>query len=318
MTKKNEIIVVGDYTDVQLKKLEQEFQPTCVKDVEELVNLPVNYRECIEGVAFKGHRPLEFDSLKFDLLPRLKIIANFGVGYDAIDINEATERKIKVTNTPDVLNDDVADLAIGMLIALSREFLKGVDWIKSKDWSKHGEMPLNRTITGKKAGIVGLGRIGNAIAQRLVGFNMEIHYYSRSKKIIEHDWKYHSDPVSLATEVDFLFVALVGGQETSQFVSKKVLNALGEDGILVNISRGSTVDEDALLNALEKRKIRGAALDVFAGEPCLNPKFLDLDNVFIQPHQGSGTIEAREAMSKLQRDNLSNFFKNINLLTPVN
>tara|TARA_A100001011_G_scaffold329797_1_gene355268 strand:- start:832 stop:1788 length:957 start_codon:yes stop_codon:yes gene_type:complete len=318
MSKKNEIIVIGDYTVTQLEKLSEEFQTELVENTDGLESLSVASREKIEGVAFKGHRPLEFDAPSLNLLPKLRLISNFGVGYDGIDIQEATRRGIKITNTPDVLNDDVADVAIGMLLALSRDFIKGVDWIKSGDWSKSGEMPLNRTISGKKAGIVGLGRIGHAIAFRLSGFKMDIHYYSRSEKESAKEWKFYEDPVSLAAEVDFLFIALVGGQETSEFVSKEVIEALGVDGILINISRGSTVDEKALLSALEKKQIRGAALDVFTGEPNINPRFLELDNVFLQPHQGSGTIETREAMAKLQRDNLSRFFANKTLLTPVN
>ncbi len=318
MSKKNEIIVIGDYTVAQLEQLSEEFETKVVENTNGLENLSVAAREKIEGVAFKGHRPLEFDAHVLNLLPKLRLISNFGVGYDGIDIQEANRRRIKITNTPDVLNDDVADVAIGMLIALSRNFVKGVDWIKSGEWSKSGEMPLNRTISGKKAGIVGLGRIGHAIGNRLSGFKMDIHYYSRSEKESAKEWKFYEDPVSLAAEVDFLFIALVGGQETSEFVSKEVIEALGVDGILINISRGSTVDEKALLSALEKKQIRGAALDVFTGEPNINPRFLELDNVFLQPHQGSGTIETREAMAKLQRDNLSRFFANKTLLTPVN
>jgi lactate dehydrogenase-like 2-hydroxyacid dehydrogenase len=179
-------------------------------------------------------------------------------------------------------------------------------------------MPLNRTISGRKAGILGLGRIGGAIAHRLNAFNMDIHYFSRGEKSTPGNWTYHSNPVALANAVDFLFVALVGGEETSKLVSAHVISALGPDGILINISRGSTVDEDALIVALESKSIRGAALDVFAGEPNINSKFMDLDNIFMQPHQGSGTVETREAMSKLQRDNLLNFLTNKDLLTPVN
>ena len=318
MTLKNKILVIGGYTPEQLVKLKNEFEPILLKNADVTSEVPLATRETITAVAFKGHRPLEFDNTKFDLLPELKIISNFGVGYDAIDITEATARGVKVTNTPDVLNDDVADIAVGMLIALSREFSMGVSWVKSGDWAKLGEMPLNRTISGKKAGILGLGRIGGAIAKRLSAFKMDIHYYARSKKNTPESWTYHVDPITLATEVDFLFVALVGGEETSKFASAKVIRALGSDGILINISRGSNVDEDALLEALENKVIRGAALDVFVGEPNINPKFLELDNVFMQPHQGSGTVETREAMSKLQRDNLNNFFDGKDLLTPVN
>ena len=318
MTLKNKILVIGQYTPEQLGKLQTNFEAILLKNGDAIPDVPFTMRETITAIAFKGHKPMELDNKKFDLLPKLKIISNFGVGYDAIDIDEATARGVKVTNTPDVLNDDVADIAVGMLIALSREFSMGAEWIKSGDWAKFGEMPLNRTISGKTAGILGLGRIGSAIAERLSSFKMDIHYYARSKKNVPEGWTYHADPVALAIEVDFLFVTLVGGKETSKFASAEVIRALGPDGILVNISRGSTVDEDALIQALETKAIRGAALDVFASEPDINPKFLELDNVFLQPHQGSGTVETREAMSKLQRDNLSNFFADRSLLTPVN
>jgi len=179
-------------------------------------------------------------------------------------------------------------------------------------------MPLNRKVSGGKAGILGLGRIGREIADRLTAFKMDIHYFSRLEKKTPDNWIFYEDPISLARSVDFLFIALVGGTETQKLVSKDVIDALGPNGIIINISRGSTIDEEALLEALQTKKLRGAALDVFAGEPNIDPRFLNLDNVFLQPHQGSGTIETRAAMSKLQRENLLRFFSNKSLLTPVN
>ncbi len=318
MSNKNDMMVIGDYTVDQIEAFQKDFNASFFKRIDDLFELKNSKREFVKGVAFKGHKPLEFNKEKFDLLPNLKIISNFGVGYDGIDMDEATSRGVKVTNTPEVLNDDVADLAVGMLIALSREFVKGVDWVKTGSWSKFGEMPLNRKVSGCKAGILGLGRIGREIANRLIPFNINIHYFSRSKKDTPNNWKFYDDPVLLAKNVDFLFVALVGGVETQKFVSKDVIDGLSSDGILINISRGSTVDEEALITALQNKTLRGAALDVFLGEPNIDPRFLTLENCFLQPHQGSGTVETRAVMSKLQRDNLLRFFSNKTLLTPVN
>ena len=318
MNSKYKVIVSGDYTSDQVKAFDRDFDATFIKQLESIVEIKALIREQVEAVAFKGHKPLEFDVKKFDMVPNLKVISNFGVGYDAVDINEATRRGVKVSNTPDVLNDDVADLAIGMLIAFSRKFLVGADWIKSGNWMRLGEMPLNRKISGCRAGILGLGRIGREIANRLVAFKMDIHYHSRRQKRTPDNWTFHEDPISLAKCVDFLFIALVGGEETQKLVSASVIDALGSNGILINISRGSTVDEEALIEALQKGSLRGAALDVFCGEPNIDPRFLNLENVLLQPHQGSGTVETRAAMSKLQRDNLLKFFSNQSLLTPVN
>jgi lactate dehydrogenase-like 2-hydroxyacid dehydrogenase len=216
-----------------------------------------------------------------------------------------------------VLNDDVADIAVGMLLMQVREMTQAADWARSGQWKTGGEYRLNRKFSGGRAGIVGLGRIGREIANRLAAFKMDIHYYARSEKETPN-WTYHADPVSLAGAVDYLIVALVGGPDTAKFVSREVIAALGPRAIIVNISRGSTIDEDAMLEALEDGKIGGAALDVFLNEPNINPRFYDLPNVVIQPHQGSGTVETREAMAALQRDNIHALMKGTALITPVN
>ncbi|WP_238367494.1 2-hydroxyacid dehydrogenase [Mesobacterium pallidum] len=272
-------------------------------------------RDAVTAVAYKGHKP--FGAAQMDLLPALGLIANYGVGYDAIDTAAASARGVKVTNTPDVLNDDVADLAVAMLLMQGREMEKASAWARSGDWKAKGEYRLNRKISGGTAGIVGLGRIGREIADRLAAFKMDIHYFARSEKDTP-GWTWHADPVSLAKAVDYLVVALVGGKDTEGFVSKEVLAALGPRGIVVNISRGTTIDEAALLDALESGAIAGAGLDVFLNEPAIDPRFYALDNVVIQPHQGSGTVETRAAMGQLQRDNVSAFLGGSGLLTPVN
>jgi lactate dehydrogenase-like 2-hydroxyacid dehydrogenase len=276
--------------------------------------LPANVRENIRAFAFKGHSALGADII--DSFPALGLIANYGVGYDTIDVNYANAKGIKVTNTPFVLTDDVADLAIGMLLALNRDIVGASDWVRSGNWAAKGAYPLQRSLSGVSVGIAGLGRIGHAVAQRLRGFDTNIHYFSRYKKDAA-DWIFHHDLLSLAKAVDVLMVTVSGGPKTVKIISKDVIDALGSDGILVNCSRGSTVDEDALLTALETGALRGAATDVFNNEPDIDPRFLKLNNVLLQPHQSSGTIETRKRMGRLQRDNIQAFFDGKELLTEV-
>ena len=308
-------IAIGSYSDTDKAALISSFDPVFIAGPADLATLDEATRMSITTVAFKGHAP--FGGAVMDLLPKLGLIANFGVGYDAIDVVAASARGIRVTNTPDVLNDDVADIAVGMLLMQLREMEKASAWARSGEWKGKGEYRLNRKASGAKAGIVGLGRIGREIANRLAAFKMDIHYFARSEKDTP-GWTYHADPVALAQEVDYLVIALVGGPDTENFVTKEVLSALGPRGILVNISRGSTVDEAALLDALEQGTIGGAGLDVFLNEPNIDPRFYALDNVVIQPHQGSGTVETRAAMGQLQRDNVAAYLAGSALLTPVN
>ncbi|MDA7429562.1 2-hydroxyacid dehydrogenase [Primorskyibacter aestuariivivens] len=308
-------LAIGGYSDTDFAALTSEFDPVFLGGPDELAGLEAEARSAITAVAYKGHAPFGGDQM--DMLPNLGIIANYGVGYDAIDTTAASARGIKVTNTPNVLNDDVADLAVGMMLCQGREMMQASAWARSGDWAKNGEYRLNRKVSGSTVGILGLGRIGREIADRLAAFKMDIHYYARSEKDTP-GWTYHGDPVSLAQAVDFLVVALVGGADTEKFVSKEVIAAMGPNGVLINISRGTTVDEAALLDALESGRIAGAGLDVFLNEPNIDPRFYALDTVVIQPHQGSGTVQTRAAMGQLQRDNIAAFHAGADLLTPVN
>ncbi len=249
--------------------------------------------------------------------PAVEIIAVYGVGYDAIDLDICRARGIRVTNTPDVLTDDVADLAVAMMLALSRGLVAADVWVRSGNWAKRGPFPLQRSVGAKRAGILGLGRIGEAIAHRLQGFGMQIAYSSRSAKSVSENWAYVPDPVDLAEQSDFLFVALAATAETRHIVGPAVFAALGPDGMLINISRAANIDEAALLDALEGRRIAGAALDVFEGEPRINPRFIALDNVLLQPHHASATDETRRAMGALMRANLTAHFAGRPLPTPV-
>ena len=278
-------------------------------------DLPDDVISQIRAIAFKGHSALTAEIM--DALPSLAVIANYGVGYDTIDIAHATRKGIRVSNTPDVLTEDVADLAVGMIIAQFRGIVGADAWVKSGNWSQTGSYPLQRKVSGKRIGIVGLGRIGRAIAERLTPFGAVISYYARQPKEAR-EWSYVGDIETLARNVDIMVVSLSGGPNTHGMVGKPAIEALGPDGLLVNISRGTTLDEAALLDALESGKLGAAALDVFLQEPDLDPRFLKLKNVLLQPHQSSGTVETRKAIGQLQRDNLAAFFAGKTLVTPVN
>ena len=309
-----QVLAIGNYNAKDRAALVDAFDAQVVT-LEEVARLDVDLRDGFRAVAYAGHHAL--DGAVMDLLPNIGVIANYGVGYDAINVGDATARGIRVTNTPDVLNDDVADLAIAMWLMQGREMRAAEDRVRSGAWAAEGPAPLNRKLSGGVAGIMGLGRIGREIADRLAAFKMDIHYHARSEKETP-GWTYHADPVDLARAVDFLFVALVGGPDTVNYVSREVIAALGPEGVIVNISRGSVIDEGALLDALERREIAGAGLDVFVGEPDVDPRFLRLENVVLQPHQGSATVQTRAAMAQLQRDNVAAHLKGADLLTPVN
>lgn len=303
------------FNDEERARLEAAVPSHFVAEPTDIAALPEDLRAGIKVLAFKWHAPLGAPAM--DPLPDLGLIANFGVGYDSIDVDAASTRGIKVTNTPDVLNDDVADLAVALMLGVARNLEAGAAYVRQGRWAAEGNMGLARKMSCGKVGIVGLGRIGREIADRLAAFKMEIHYSSRSEKDTP-GWTYHADPVSLAAAVDWLVVALVGGPETRHHVSAEVIAAMGADGILVNISRGSTIDEAALLDALEQGTIAGAGLDVFANEPDVDPRFLSLPNVLLQPHVASATVATRRAMAELQLENIRAYLSGKPLITPVN
>ena len=252
-----------------------------------------------------------------DACPRLEMIAVYGVGYDAVDMAACRARGVSVTNTPDVLSEDCADLGIGMMLCLARGMVGAEAWARGGDWASKGGYPLQSRVWGKRAGVLGLGRIGVEVARRLQGFGMDIAYSARSPKSTPENWAYIADPVALAARSDFLFVTLSASAETRHIVGPAVIKALGPQGMLINISRAANIDEEALLTALESRALGSAALDVFEGEPRLNPRFVSLPNVLLQPHHASGTVETRQAMGKLVRDNLIAHFAGQPLLTQV-
>ena len=248
-------------------------------------------------------------------LPALEMISVFGVGYDGVDVAAARERGIAVTHTPNVLNDEVADLAIALMLAVSRRIVEADRYVRSGQWPK-GPMPLARKVSGARLGIVGLGRIGQAIATRAEAFGMSVAYTSRNPKA-GVAYRYFPDPEALAAEVDFLVVITPGGAGTSKLIDARVLAALGKKGVLVNVARGSVVDEAALVEALQNGTIAGAGLDVFENEPHVPEALFALDNVVLVPHIGSATWQTRQAMSDLAFGNLQAHFAGKPLLSPV-
>ena len=312
---KPHILTFDTYELWDIAPMEEQFVLHAIPASGQVNDLDADLREKITAIAFKGHSHLGAEMI--DALPNLEIIANYGVGFDTIDVAHATSKGIRVTNTPDVLTDDVADLAIGMVIARSRDIVGASQWVRSGNWAKQGNYALQTKVTGKRVGIVGLGRIGRSVAERLVPFETDIHYYSRAPKETP-GWSHHSDIGEMASMVDILIICLSGGPDTKDMVGKAAIEALGPDGLLVNVSRGTTVDEQALLDALESGALGSAALDVFMGEPDINPRFLKLKNVLLQPHQSSGTVETRKVMGQLQRDNLAAHYAGKPLRTPVN
>jgi hydroxypyruvate reductase len=248
-------------------------------------------------------------------LPKLEIISVFGVGYDGIDVAAARERGIAVTHTPNVLNDEVADLAIALVLAVSRRLVEADRYVRSGQWAK-GPMPLARKVSGARMGVVGLGRIGMAIAKRAEAFGMSIAYTSRHPKA-DAPYRYFPSAEAPAAEVDFLVVITPGGAGTRKLIDAKVLAALGAKGCLVNVARGSVVDEQALVEALQRGTIAGAGLDVFENEPNVPSELLALDNVVLTPHIGSATWQTRQAMADLAFGNLEAHFAGRPPLSPV-
>jgi len=248
-------------------------------------------------------------------LPKLEMIANFGVGTDAIDLAAARSRGIAVSNTPDVLTEDVADLAIALLLATVRRVAAGDRYVRAGKWLEK-PMMLTDSVQGRTLGVIGMGRIGKAIARRAVAFKLKIAYQGPNRKP-ELAWPYFPDVAALAKECDFLVAACPGGEATRNLVNRAAIDALGPKGVIVNIARGAVIDEAELIAALREGRLGGAGLDVFVDEPRVPEAFFAMDNVVLQPHVGSATFPTREAMGQLVIDNLALYFAGKPLKTPV-
>lgn len=249
-------------------------------------------------------------------LPALEMVSIMGVGYDGVDVAAALEKRIPVTHTPGVLNDEVADLAIGLMLSVARRIPLADRYVRAGRWAKEGAMPLARKVSGARLGIVGLGRIGQAIASRAEAFGMSIAYTGRGAKA-ELAYTFYPTAQALAAQVDFLIVITPGGAGTRHMINAEVLKALGPEGYLINVARGSVVDEAALVDALQQGVIAGAALDVFEKEPHPTEALWSMDNVVLTPHMASATVQTRHAMAKLAVDNLRAHFAGQALFTPV-
>jgi lactate dehydrogenase-like 2-hydroxyacid dehydrogenase len=267
----------------------------------------------IRGIVTNGHSGPGAELI--DRLPKLEIIASASVGYDTIAVEHARARGIPVTNTPDVLNNDVADLAIALILMTARRLVAADAFVRAGKW-RAGELPLGESASGKRLGIVGLGRIGRAVAKRAAAMEMAIAYTGR-RKLGDVSYRYEPELMALARDSDFLAVIVPLTEATRGLIDGAVLEALGPGGILINVARGAVVDEAAMVAALESGTLGGAGLDVFADEPDVPEALLGMDNVVLAPHVGSATLETRRAMSQLTLDNLDAHFAGRPLLTPI-
>ena len=267
----------------------------------------------VRGIATSGHHGAS--AALMAACPKLEIISSYGVGYDAVDLPAAAARGVIVTNTPDVLNEDVSNLAIALLLDVTRRVTAGDRYVREGHWQK-SDMPLARNVYGKTLGILGLGRIGKLIARKSEALGCEVAYHGRQQQD-DQPYRYYADLVELAAASDFLVVICPGGAATDKLVDRAVLDALGPEGVLINVARGSVVDEPELVAALQEGRLGAAGLDVFVDEPTVPAPLLEMDNVVLQPHRGSATEETRWAMGDLVLKNLSAHFAGRPVLTPV-
>jgi lactate dehydrogenase-like 2-hydroxyacid dehydrogenase len=269
----------------------------------------------IRAIAMTGgHAPL--DEAYMRQYPKLEIISSFGVGYDNIDAKAAARLGIIVTNTPGVLDDEVADTALGLMIMTVRQLPQSERYLRAGQWTAKGAYPLSPSLRGRTAGILGLGRIGKAIATRVSGFGLPIAYHSRHEQA-DVPYRYYSSLIDMAKAVDILIVIAPGGPGTRHIINAEVLEALGPDGVLINVARGSLVDEKALIEALRKKTILAAGLDVFDNEPRVPQELIALDNAVLLPHVGSASIKTRRAMAECVVSNILAWADDKPPLTPV-
>jgi len=309
---KPHLLAIGVFPEFLLERLRQDFEVHVMPGAEPP---PAALRVAGELRAMAALGESVADRRLLDLFPATEIISVYGVGYDGIDVATAAERKIAVTHTPDVLTADVADFALGLMLAVARKIAEADRFIRRVAWPKQ-KFPLGARVNGARLGIVGLGRIGKAVATRAAAFGMTIAYTDLSAS---HGTSYAFYPsaAELAGAVDYLVISTYGGASTRKLIGADVLTALGPRGFLINVSRGSVVDEEALARALASGEIAGAALDVFEDEPDVRPELVAMENVVLTPHIASGTAETRQAMADLVVGNFQAHFAGRPLLTPV-
>jgi lactate dehydrogenase-like 2-hydroxyacid dehydrogenase len=270
----------------------------------------------VRAICTGSHTGVRTDEAMMALCPRLKIIGNFGVGYDTIDVAGAARRGIVITNTPDVLTEEVADTTLGLLLATVREFYDAEKWLRDGRWPKEAEFRLTASLRDRSVGIAGFGRIGKAVARRLEAFGLKVSYFGRKPQAGVSN-RYSNDLVAMARDVDTLILVIPGGPATANLVNAPVLEALGPRGILINMARGSVVDEEALIQALKDKTILSAGLDVYLREPEVPAELIAMDNVVLFPHLGSASVYTRTQMDQLVVDNLLAWAAGKPPLTPV-
>ena len=303
----NSVLQVGHFPEIMQAEIDRRFTPIRHPDINAAP--PAGN---FEAILIRSNTKLPEALVK--KIPSIRLVSTCGVGYDNLPLGYLQAQGIKATNTPGVLNDAVCELAIGMMLSLMRRLPESQEYVKSNTWAK-APFRLTTTLAGKRVGIAGMGRIGQDLAKRLEPFKVEIAYSGPNPKQVSYT--YYKEIVDLARVCDVLFLACPATPDTDNLVDTAVLEALGPSSYLINIARGSVVNEAALLYALQHKQIAGAALDVFNNEPCPNPAFLDLDNVLLTPHIGSATLETRVAMTNLAVDNLEAFFTQQPLLSEV-
>ncbi len=301
MSDKPGLLVVGELPDWDFSELAARFTLHHYWSAPDKAAMLAAGRDSIVAICTKGE--IGADAALMDALPHTQIIACYGVGVDAIDLDAARARGIRVTNTPDVLTEEVADMAMMLMLAAARNLRLGEAWVRDGSWQAKGAMPLTTRIWGKRLGIVGLGRIGKAIAKRAEAFGMSIAYSGRAPQP-GLPYTHYPTPAALAPHVDVFCVSAAGGAATRGLVDAAAIAALNPGVVFVNVSRGTVVDEAALLAALRQGRIGAAGLDVFLNEPAIDPAFLTFPNVVLQPHAASGTVETRKDMGRLMRANL--------------
>jgi len=311
------LISTGIMMPLMADQLDANFNVTWLNKVPDKAAAIRAAGESAVAICTGAHTGVRTDTAFLAQCPQLKVIGNFGVGYDTIDVPEASRRGIIITNTPDVLNEEVADTALGLMIMTVREFGEAEKYLRAGRWAKEGDFPLTAgSLRDRSVGIIGMGRIGKAIAKRIEAFGMPIAYHSRNPQP-DVSYRHYPKLIDMARDVDILLAILPGGPSTQGMVNAEVLNALGPNGIFINMARGSVVDEPALIDALKSRKILAAGLDVFLNEPRIDPAFLTLPNTVLLPHVGSASHHTRNKMGQLTVDNLLNYLSGKPPITPV-
>lgn len=310
---KPDLLLIGGATDVMLARMEAEFTLHKTAEINDFAGWAAEHGDKIVALATNGH-----DGVPAHIMegcPNLKVASAYGVGYDAIDTDACVARGIKVSHTPNVLNAEVANTALMLMLTCFRNFLSDERHARSGEWESSGNAPLSRSPDNRVVGILGMGRIGQEIANRMGVFGSEILYHTRSKKDLPYE--YCADLKEMAARADVLVCITPGGASTNKIVNKQVLEALGPEGVLINVARGSVVDEAALIEALQSGALGMAGLDVFEKEPYIPNALKKLENVVLLPHVGSATVETRAAMGKLTVDNLIQWKQDGTVLTPV-